>query len=156
VDHRSGISTDVHEDAPQPEFAWRAHPAREHVGRAALGSTVIVALAAFTALFMQSLAWGVFAAAILILALNRFFLPSRFAIDAEGITARYPLRRRRLRWSELRRFACDDHGGYLSTRARRSWLDAYRGLHVLFGEHRDAVSARIRAHLREGGGSWAH
>lgn len=146
----------THEDDAQLEFAWRAHPAREHVGRAAFGAALIAGLAALTSLFMQSVPWGLFAAAILLLTLNRFFLPSRFTIDAEGITARYPLRRQRLRWAELRRYASDDHGGYLSTRARRSWLDAYRGLHVLFGEHREVVSARIRAHLSEGGGSWAH
>ena len=40
--------------------------------------------------------------------------------DADGITARYPLRSQRCRWADVRRFMADAHGGYLSTRSRRS------------------------------------
>ena len=104
---------------------------------------------------MQNPWWGVLGAGIMLAALNRFFFPSHFEIDGEGITAEYPLRRLRLSWKDLRRFCHDRHGGYLSTRARRSWLDGYRGMHVLFGARRDAVIEQIRAHLPEGGGSWA-
>ena len=34
--------------------------------------------------------------------------------------------RQRLRWPDVRRFVHDAHGGYLSTRARPSTLDAFR------------------------------
>ena len=99
--------------------------------------------------------WALLAAVVLVAALNRFFFPSRFVIDDQGITARYFFRRQRLRWDDLRRFAHDRNGGYLSSRSRRSWLDAYRGLHILFGEKRDAVIEHIRDRLPKGGGSWA-
>jgi hypothetical protein len=79
------------------------------------------------------------------LSLNRFFLPSRFSIDAHGITAQFPLRRKHLRWRDVRRFLHDQHGGYLSTRSRASRLDAFSGMHLMFGQQREEVMQRIRA-----------
>ncbi|MHC4992543.1 MAG: hypothetical protein ACYTGC_16345 [Planctomycetota bacterium] len=147
-------------DQSHETFSWQAHPAREHRGRAVAALAVVAAMAALSGLMMQSVGWGLLALLLLLAALNRFFLPTRFAIDDEGITARYPLRRMRFRWVELRRFALDDHGGYLSTRARRSWTDGYKGMHLLFGRQRDAVIEQIRAHMAHvggtaGGESWA-
>jgi hypothetical protein len=81
--------------------------------------------------------------------LTRFYFPSRFAIDEHGVTARYPLSRRTIPWTRLRRFICSEHGGLLCTRARRSILDSWTGVHLLFGEHRDDIRARITAHLPE-------
>lgn len=138
------------------ELTWKAHPARERRGPAAAAVVTILAFGAATALFMGSVAWGVFGVLILVAALNRFFLPSRFSIDGEGITAQYALQRRRLRWADLRRVVRDGHGAYLGTRARRSWLDAYRGVHVLFGDQREAVMRSIRDHMSpQGEARWA-
>ena len=103
---------------------------------------------------MGSRWWALVAVAILLAALNRFFFPSRFVLDGEGITARHALGSRRLRWADVRRFAHDDEGGLLSTRARDSWVTAHRGLQVLFGSQRDAVLARLRALLPEGAAPW--
>lgn len=133
------------------EFTWHAHPAGERVGAAVLGIVVILALAAAILVSFQSVAWSGLAVVFLVVSLNRFYFRSRFVIDSEGITARFPLRTQRLRWSDVQRFAVDGHGGYLSTRAVRSWLDAYRGLHLLFGRQRDAVIERVRGHLPERG-----
>jgi hypothetical protein len=137
----------------QQRFSWQAHPARERAGAAVFGIVVVILLAAAAGQMMQSLWWTIFALALFLVFLNRFFFPSRFVIDEEGITARYPLRRLRLRWTDLRRFVHDRYGAFLSTRARRSWLDGYRGMHILFGDQRQAVLDRIRAHLPEGAGS---
>lgn len=133
------------------ELSWQAHPASERAGAAVLGGAVVLAVAAAAWWSGGGWAWSVLALAILTAALNRFFFRSRFAIDAEGITARFPLSTRRLGWRDVRRFVVDANGGYLSTRARRSWLDAYRGLHVMFGDQRDAVIECIRAHLPQEG-----
>ncbi|MHC4420667.1 MAG: PH domain-containing protein [Planctomycetota bacterium] len=140
-------------DNPQVEFSWHAHPAGERVGAAVAGSVIVLAAAAAILLSFESLAWSALALFVLVTALNRFYFRSRFHIDSDGITARYPLRSQRCRWADVRRFMADAHGGYLSTRSRRSWLDAYRGLHILFGRQRPAVIEQIRAHLPQGAGS---
>jgi hypothetical protein len=136
-------------------YSWQAHPARERAGQAVAAGLMVVCLSFLSAALMQHTLWGVIAVAILAIALNRFFFPSRFTIDEEGITARYPLRSQRFRWADLRRFAHDEDGGYLSTRARPSRLDAWRGMHLLFGGEREEAVRRIEAHLPEEAVQWA-
>ena len=136
------------------EFSWCAHPARERTGPAVAGLVIVAAFAAAVWVAFGSVTWAVFSAAVLVAALNRFYFRSRFEIDADGITARFPLRTKRFRWAEVRRFVVDANGGFLSPRAKRGRLDAWQGLHVLFGSQRDAVIERIRAHLAGGDGSW--
>lgn len=134
----------------ESQFSWTAHPAFERPRHAVAASVVILAIAVAIWLSFESLAWGGLALIVLLLALNRFFLPSRFTITSEGITATYPLLRKRAQWRYLRRFVCDDHGGYLSTRSQPSRMDAYRGMHLLFGRdatQRDAIIKRIRGHM---------
>jgi hypothetical protein len=140
------------QDAPSkraPELSWRAHPARERLLAGALTSLLILALATVIYLSMGSLAWGVLAVVILVLALNRFYFPSRFVIDHDGITARYLLSRKRYEWSSIRRFLWDQRSAYLSTRGRHSRFDAYSGLTVLFGPHQAEVMKLIRRHMDE-------
>lgn len=111
---------------------WTAHPARERPGRAAMGIAVIALLSAAVWLSF-GWEWSVASAVILLLSLNRFFLPSRFELDDERIMARYPLQKKILHWRDVRRFVHDSDGGFLSTRSRRSLLDPSSGMHVLFG-----------------------
>jgi hypothetical protein len=150
-----GVQAHVSQDDGRisDRFSWIAHPARERRGLAAAGLTIIAALASLVAVIMQSPWWGLLAGLLLLLSLNRFFLPSRFTIDPEGITASYPFRRQRLRWTDLRRFALGEEGGFLSTRAARSWRDGHRGMHVLFGARPEHVVQRLRAHLPQRGGA---
>ncbi len=141
----------THEN-PQPDaaFTWHAHPASERTGPAVLGLVIVAALAAAVWTMVHSIAGTVVSAVVLVAALNRFYFRSRFEIDSTGITARFPLRTQRLRWSDTRRFVVDDHGGYLSSRSKRSRLDAWQGLHILFGRQRTVVIERIQAHLGKG------
>ena len=91
--------------------------------------------------------------AVMVVLLNRFFFASRFTIDAEGFTARYPLRQQRARWSELRRFVHDTQGGLLSPSERLTWRARRRSIPVLFGMYGDSIVPRIDAHLQEGRGT---
>jgi hypothetical protein len=110
-----------------PLISWQIHPARERK-KSALFATLVIAAAAFlTAQFMEEPGWGVFALFVLLIGCNRFYLPTRYEITADGITARYPLKTISYRWSELRRFVFDRAGGFLSPRARRSFLVEHRG-----------------------------
>lgn len=146
--------------APNPDnangaFTWRVHPATEHLGRLCAGVALIIAFAAAAGLAAGSYLWSIFALIVLMIALNRFFLPSRFELDDEGITARYPFRTRRMKWSQLRRFAHDDEGGVLSPRRRPSRLNAFAGLHVHFGTAGETAIEAIRTRLDRAVGAGA-
>jgi hypothetical protein len=135
-------------DSITPALEWRVHPARERAAAASVAVAVMAAMACLSAMLMQSIGWGLLAFAVQAFALRRFLLPSDFRVDARGVTACNGWQTQRYRWSEIRRFLCDAQGGYLSTRRRRSLLDLFRGMHLIFGENRDAVVTRIREHLR--------
>ena len=125
---------------------WTAHPAREHPGRAVAGLALVAALAAATAAVGGHTAWGIVAAVVLVCSLSRFFFPSRFELDAEGIVARYPLSVRRARWDELRRFDHDGEAGVLRRRARPSRFE--RGAIPLdFGPEPAPAIEAIERHL---------
>jgi len=128
-------------------YQWKAHPARQRGRMCCIAIAILLAVAAAVFLSFGAL-WSGFSLLILVVALNRFFLPSTFVIDAQGITARYPLRHQRLNWNELRRFVLDRNGGYLSRRSRPSRLDAHAGMHVLFGSDRSRAIEQIRRHMR--------
>ena len=131
----------------QSELSWSAHPLRERPKRALAGFVIIVALAALAAIEMGHAAWGGFAAALLVAFLNEFFFPSRFAIDADGVTARYPLRQQRLAWDQVRRVDVGARGGFLGTRGKAGAYDR-RGVHLWFAASPD-VRERIIARLRD-------
>ena len=126
------------------------------MGAAVLALTAIAGLACLTAGLMQDIAWGIAAAGGLFVALRRFFLPSTYSIDGEGIAVQCAWSRHTCRWCDVRRFLQDRHGGYLSTRARGSAADAFRGVHLLYGDNRDAVVARIEQFLRRKGRTFMH
>ncbi|MCL4209519.1 MAG: hypothetical protein KJZ68_02540 [Phycisphaerales bacterium] len=152
----STMTTDASTSTAPPLLEWRAFPAKQRPGRAALGIVIILAIGAMTGgLFhadgfspATSVGMGLLASAILVLVLQRFYFPSFYAIDAEGITARTFLSTLRLRWTEIRRFLHDETGGFLSTRAVPSRLDSFQGLHIVFGEDAPRAIRTIEERLR--------
>ena len=141
-------------DSTNEIFSWRVHPFRERFGAACFAVSVLAAMAWLAAELMQSLWWAVMAFLFLSASLNRFFLPSEFQIDDDGVTVRSFFKVSRLNWLQVRRFLHDKHGGFLSTRSKGSVFDSFRGIHLLFGENREAVVDRIRRHInREDAGA---
>jgi hypothetical protein len=128
-------------------FAWQAHPARERPLTAAAACAVVFALALAVYALSEAAVWAVFAVLVLCLSLNRFFFATKYEVDADGITAAMPLATRRLRWCEIRRAELGSRAAWLSPLPRRSWREARRGIHVLFGTHRAQVLTRLRACL---------
>jgi len=143
------------EDRGQSDaFTWAAHPLRERPGHAALAIVAVLLCGLMVATSFEYQLTGMLtggaAMVLLLLSLNKFFLPSSFAIDDQGITAAWPLSRRHMAWSDLRLFAHDTQGGYLSIKARPSRWDTVlrsNGMHVLFGPKAEAIAQRIAAHM---------
>ena len=97
---------------------------------------------------MEQPAWGVFAAGVLVVGCNRFFFPTTYELTDEGITGRFPLKTVCHQWPELRRFIYDRAGGFLSPRAKRSMLDEYRGLSLLFGKSEENAGQIVQEILK--------
>ena len=130
-------------------LTWRVHPALERPLAAGFAVAVIAAIAWLAADLMQHPGWAAFAALVLLAALHRFFLPSEYRLDDEGVTLRQPWRTQHYRWSQIRRFEHGCRGGFLSSRACGSVLDLFRGIPLLFDDRRELIVAGIRRHLPE-------
>ncbi len=149
-----------------PTFAWQAFPAGQRRGRAALALLAIIAVGGMVYGLLryggigqasggltasQCLLWAVLSAAVLFLSLHRFFFPSHYEIDGEGITYRHLLGRQRYRWEQFHRFLVDERGGFLATTPYRPRLRPLQGVHVLFDGAREEAVRLIRQHLGQGG-----
>ena len=120
-----------------PSLTWTAWPAAERPGRTAGLVLIDLALAVLAAAIGGDAWWGVTAMLLLFASQNRWFLPTVFRVDARGVEAGYPLRRRALRWKDACQVVVDPRGGWMSDRpagGRRG-----RGLDLYWGRDADSI-----------------
>ena len=120
-------------------FQWAAFPAKKRVKLSIIGGMIILALAISIYYSFNSWILTLLTIFVLVLRLNRFYFPSSFSIDKEGITANYFLRSHKMNWNEIKRIVTDEFGAYLSKSSNPSRWDAFRGMHILFGNDRNKV-----------------
>ena len=109
----------------------------------------MIALASLAAgVGFRSALLGVLAGALLTASIGDFLFPLRFHLTEDGVEARGLLTRRRMLWSRVRSVRRDRLGVKLSPLARRSRLEAYRGIYVWFEGNADEVMAFIAHHVR--------
>ena len=136
---------------PPPSVRWRVWPVLEQPG---LGVVILLAVA-FAGLATQ---WatgrpqlGLLAAAVLLAAVWRFFLPISFELDRNGIVQQLFGYRRRVHWKAIRRHERCNEGVLLLPHADDCPMDRLRGLFLPWGVYRRNVVEQIDFHL--GGGS---
>lgn len=136
IEYRRGMEGDREKIADSTEVGssrsgWTAWPAAESPGRTSLLMVAILSLAGLCGMIGGDFLWALTGAALMLLGLNRWFLPTTFDVDVERIEVGYPLRRRLVPWREVRRLVIDPGGGWLSTsrggRRSSSGLDLYWG-----------------------------
>lgn len=126
------------------QLRWRVHPAAERRLLAIVIAVLIVILAALAGVWMRGVYWGFFAALVLFLSLEAFFLPSTFELDAAGVRVRKPLSTVEKPWSAFRRVVFDPIGVTLSPFARRSWLEPYRALRLRYPQRGEPSIASVQ------------
>ncbi len=118
--------------SPAEELTWRVHPAAERTGRALLVAAIVAGLSVLAAVWMDGVYWGLFAAAVLFLSLESFFLPTRFALRAGGVSVQKPFSKMERDWSSFRSAWFDPLGVTLSPFAGRHWLESYRAVRLRY------------------------
>lgn len=129
------------------EYIWRAQPARREPRKTALALIIIIIISLMVSQGLGDWYWGGFSVLVLIAALSRYFLPSRFTIGDLSIRANYPLTSKSIDWASIKRFKFDRYGGYLSIHDQPSRLDAYRGMHLYFNDDYADIIKRIKSKL---------
>ena len=118
-------------DPAAATLTWSVHPAREGPVRLALAVGVISIFAAAVFSTTGSILWAVFVAAIFFLSLARFFFPTVYTLDNDGLEARLPYRAIRRRWSDFASCQVERNGIFLSPYRKPSRLENYRGLFLM-------------------------
>jgi len=126
---------------------WRSFPLKEEPFRALLVLS-ISALFLYIAYdwtemwFLVMLCGGV-----LFLSLRRFFLPTVYRLDEEGVTIITGGWESRRRWSEFKNAYFHKIGVHLSPFERPSWLDSFRGLFLRYSGNGEEVERFVRERL---------
>jgi hypothetical protein len=91
---------------------------------------------------------GVATPLFILLSLSSFLLPTTYRLTDHAVEVRSLGVARVRPWTEMRRMTVDQTGVFLSPFEKRSWLEAYRGVRLLFGGNRDQVVAFVEARLK--------
>src|SRR6185436_8912356 len=125
--------------------AW---PARERP----LAAAVIVGAAIVLGVLVErgtgDLVLGVATPLFVLVSLSSFLFPTAYRLTEDLVEVRSLGVARVRPWTEMRRMTVDRTGVFLSPFEKRSWLEAYRGVRLLFGGNRDQVVAFVEARLK--------
>ena len=112
-------------------------------------AVVITALAIAGAIWLSggSLFFGLLALLMMWGSIGPFFTTSRFVVDEAGVEIDSPFLKRRRDWKDIKSYYCDRDGATLSPFAGRSWLESYRSVRLLFGDHEDDLRRRLHEKL---------
>jgi len=137
-------------EMPDVLLSWTAHPARRRPRDVALVVAVVATTAGVVMLTFDSAWLALLAAAILLLSVSAFLLPTRYTLTDEGIEAARALVVRRRRFADLRRLDVGRDAALASPLARPSFLDRRRGIWIWFdGADRERVVALLRERIRQ-------
>ena len=130
-------------------LTWKVWPARERPLAALVLVASTVVLGVLVRRATGDAVLGIAAPVFVLGSLAAFLFPTEYRLTEEAIEVRTLGVSRSRPWSEMRRMTVDRTGVFLSPFEKRSWLEAYRGLRILFGGNRDQVvsfaEARIQA-----------
>ena len=123
---------------------WTAWPAIEHPARTTILVLAMAVLAILAGLLGGDILWALTAIVLLLIGLNRWFLPTTYEIDDQRIVAGYPLRKRSIRWQNARRLVLDVAGGWLSD--ARSGRRGRRGIDLYWGSDPEQARKLVARH----------
>jgi hypothetical protein len=137
-------------ESPGGALTWTAWPARQRPLAAAVLVGSAIVLGVLVAHGTQDRVLGVATPLFILVSLSSFLMPTTYRLTEDAVEVRSLGVARVRPWTEMRRMTVDQTGIFLSPFEKRSWLEAYRGVRLLFGGNRDQVVAFVEARLKSG------
>jgi hypothetical protein len=129
-------------------FTWTAHPWRsESPVKSASLVIVILGTSVVVGLSFESGFLVFFSFVVLTAAMSRYFLPTHYAIDVQGIAISHVGICRRYSWGQFRRVTRHCDGLFLSPFDRPSRLDSFQGQFLRTDHHTDEVFHVVQHHI---------
>jgi hypothetical protein len=121
-----------------PTLTWSVFRAKENMRRTILAVGFILAVVIFVAVAYHPM-MALLAILVFALALNSYFLPTTYTFDQNGITTDKTFFRYTRRWSEFRGYIRTTGGVVISPFRHWTYLDNFRGLHLLLPQDPEPV-----------------
>lgn len=129
----------------QPAFKWQVHLAKRQPERLPVIMLALIGAPLLGVWLMGHWLFGVVALWMLWSATADFLLPIHYEADSEGVRQR-GWSPRLMRWDRVKRVVWGEDGVLLSPFAHPSRLNAYRGVFLWYGDHREEVERLVRTH----------
>lgn len=142
----TSTNTEIPSD-DKPLLLWTVWPAPARPLTACGVIVIVLIVAAFATIVMETLLAGLLSGLFLIHALRGFFFPTIYRIDGSGASTGCLAHRRWYPWRRIRRFRADADGAYLATRASGGILDRFAGLHLTWNKNRDVAIPMIELYM---------
>lgn len=125
-------------------FRWRAHPLKRNWRVSAALILLLLGVMAGTSWYVGSVPIGIFFGLVMLVSLSRFFLPTEYLLDPQGIRVRTLTGEQQRPWSQFRTAYPDKNGVLLSPYAGPTRLENFRGLYLMFENNREDVLRHVR------------
>jgi hypothetical protein len=129
-------------------LTWKVWPARNRPLAALILVASSIVLGVLVRRATGDTVLGIAAPIFVLGSLAAFLFPTEYRLTEEAIEVRSLGVTRSRPWSEMRRMTVDRTGVLLSPFEKRTWLEAYRGLRLLFGGNRDQVVSFAEARIQ--------
>jgi hypothetical protein len=122
---------------------WSVVPFRENRGRSAAVVAVMLLVGLVVVVLFKDVFLGILSVLILFASLHTYFGKTTYRLDSGQVVVKSSFGTTAKKWSHFKRYFVDRKGVTLSPFAKRSRLEPFRSLRLLFGGNRDEVVAFI-------------
>jgi len=121
------------------KLTWSVRPCTMDRKRCIWVVAVIVLFGIGVVLVLDDPFLAIFSVLVLFGSLHNYFFRASYSLSDKQVEVRSPLGVQKKEWSSFRSFWVDSKGLSLSPFKKRSWLEHYRGIRLLFYKNREEV-----------------
>jgi hypothetical protein len=130
-----------------PTLEWRCHPMKRRPWVSVAVTLFIFLLAFMVYVLMESKFFTILALILLFASLAKFYFPTEFRLNREGVAVKTTTQTLHKEWSLFRSYYPDKNGVLLSPFVRPSRLESFRGLYLMFNNNRDEVVEFVKRYV---------
>jgi hypothetical protein len=125
-------------------LTWKVHLLRDNPKKLLLVIPIFMLSLILCYATFHSFFYVAVAALLFVIALNDYLFPVSYEITEHTAASFAVFARSRIGWGSVKKYYIDDAGIKLSPFENHTRLEAYRGVYLRFGNHKDEVTAAVR------------